>query len=340
MLKFIKKLNPYYHRAYISELLALRSRQGPYRFSVRNWRGITDIDLAVRVLNTEYFRGEVKPVALPVEELKSILVLAPHQDDEAIGSGGSLLLASKAGARLDIVYVTDGDQRKANQPPDLPEVRASEARKVCSRLGATEHQLGISNLAPHPTFEDIDRLASIIRSIKPQVVMAPWLLDWPAKHRMVNHLLWLSRKRNNLPDFEVWGYQVHNTPFVNGYVDITEVAEEKRRLLECYASQNRYRRYDHIAMGLAAWNAHMLESASDPRYVEVFFALPASEFYELAESFYFSDLRATYRGDEDVFPGMIEAHKSVTKITAGRRLFKFRRNERKVIKNSLPESSQ
>ena len=310
MIEFLRKLNPYHHRAYIRELLALRSSKGPYRFSVKTWQGISDIDLAVRVLQTEFFRSVVKPIPLPVDTIKSILVLAPHQDDETIGPGGSLLLASKADVGIDVFYITDGNQNKPDQK-NINQLREKEARKVCSYLGANMHQLGISNLTPNPTLEHIDRISSLIHLVKPQVVMAPWLLDWPPKHRLVNHLLWLAHKRNGLPDFEVWGYQVHNTPFVNGYVDITSVAEEKRKLLECYQSQNRYCRYDHITMGLAAWNGHLIESAPDPRYVEVFFTLPANEFFQLVESFYFYDLEVTYRGNIKVLSGLTKIHDSI-----------------------------
>jgi N-acetylglucosamine malate deacetylase 1 len=306
--RILNKLNPYRHREYIREVLALRSRRGPYRFLVRSWEGLSDIDLAVSVLKTEFFRHEMKPVALPVESVRSILVLAPHQDDEAIGSGGSLLLAGRAGVKLNVLYVTDGAQLK---PGIGEQTRQQEAKEVCSRLGAGVLELGISNLAPQPTLAEVDRLCSVIQEVKPDVVMAPWLLDWPAKHRFVNHLLWLAHKRSKLPEFEVWGYQVHNTPFSNGYVEITSVADEKRGLLECYQSQNEFNRYDHMAMGMGAWNAHMLESSPLPRYVEVFLALPGLEFFRLLESSYFRDFRATYRGDQNVCKGILEVHRAV-----------------------------
>jgi LmbE family N-acetylglucosaminyl deacetylase len=333
MFEFLKKLNPYYHRAYIRELLALRSKRGPYRFSVRTWQGISDIDLAARVLNTESFRGELEPVPLPVEAVKSILVLAPHQDDETIGSGGSLLLASKAGATIDVVYITDGAQNKSHQP-DIIQTREREALKVCSELGAKVHMLGISNLIPQPTIDDVDRLSKLIWNIKPEVVMTPWLLDLPAKHRMVNHLLWLASQRNGTADFEVWGYQVHNTPFVNGYVDITSVAKEKQSLLEKYRSQIDHRRYDHMAMGLGAWNSHFLAGAPDRRYVEVFSALPASEFFGLVRSFYLSDLSLTYRGDSQVISGMTALQRGMTKSVSRRGFWRISPGARRIAKRS------
>jgi LmbE family N-acetylglucosaminyl deacetylase len=311
MLKWIKKLNPYTHRPFITQLLALRAKDGPYRFAIKSWQGISDLNLAAGVLETECFRTEVEPVPLPVESLRSILVLAPHQDDEAIGAGGLMLLAAKAGVKIDVLYVTDGAQNKM-PGVDMRPIRESEARSACSKLGATVHQLGISNLSPEPTLHDIDRFAAIIHSIKPDVIMAPWLLDWPPKHRMTNHLLWLAFKRRGLPKFEVWGYQVHNTPFINSYVDITAVADEKASLLKCYVSQNNERRYDLMTMGLAAWNARLIPASPTARFVEAYLALPDVEFFRLVESFYFADLVATYRGKIPLVSNLAALHKSVT----------------------------
>jgi LmbE family N-acetylglucosaminyl deacetylase len=299
----------------VQELLAARAERGPYRFLVRRWDDISDIDLAVRVLGTEFFSKQLAPLPLPVQQVRSMLVIAPHQDDEAIGAGGTLLTASAAGVKIDVLYVTDGAAKNpsyAAGSADSIRVRNGEAQQVCSKLGAGMHSLGISNLSPEPTFNHLDSLSETIHALNPEVVLAPWVLDSPAKHRLVNHLLWLADRRNGLPDFEVWGYQVHNTLLPNGYVDITRVAEEKLELLRYFKSQNQYAQcYDHLAMGMSAWNARFLERSVEPRYVEVFFALPVGELLRLVESFYFSDLYATYRGDSRVIQGARAIHKAV-----------------------------
>jgi LmbE family N-acetylglucosaminyl deacetylase len=320
MLSFLKRLNPYYYRPYINQLLALRSVDGPYRFLVRSWAGISDANLAARVLETEFFKHDLAPVRLPVEQLKSIVVLAPHMDDETIGAGGSLLIASSAGVNVHIVFVTDS--LHFGEDSDSGRIMEQEAREVCSRIGATMHKLNLSNLAPKPDLSDVDQLSGIINDIRPQVIMAPWVLDYPPKHRLVNHLLWLSHQRRPLPDCEVWGYQVHNTPYPNGYVDITEVAEAKRDLIKCYEYQlENFYRYDHTAMGLAAWNSRYLpniKGKGKARYAELFFTLPLDEFLRMVESFYLSDLDSTYRGDRKVVDGASAIHQMVLQGTRAR----------------------
>ena len=296
------------------EMHAQRAADGPYRFLVKKWDSVSDIDMAMRLIETEFFVQELRPLPLPLEKIESLLVIAPHQDDETIGAGGTLLLASKAKVRIDVVFLTDGTSnhlQRGTSPIDTACIRQKEALGVCTRLGAKMYQLNISNSDPKPTIKDVDQLSEIIHRVKPQVVMAPWLLDSPAKHRLVNHFLWLANKRQTLPDFEVWGYQVHNTLFPNAYVDITSVAEEKRGLLECYRSQNQLgKRFDHLAMGMGAWNSRYLES-SEPKFVELFFSLPIGELLRMIEKYYFLDFPATYRGHKSVILGAVALHKDV-----------------------------
>lgn len=302
-------------RSYANQLMALRAERGPYRFLVRRWDELSDIDLAARVLSTEFFEKEIEPAPLPVEKFKSILVISPHQDDETIGAGGTLLLAAAAGVRIDVLYTTDGDsehQPHTSTRDEYVRIRDEEARQVCSHYGANIHNLNISNTDQRPTLDDLDEFARIICELSPDLILIPWVLDAPAKHRFTNHLLWLAHQRKTMPNFEVWGFQVHNTLLPNGYVDITKVADEKRELLRSFYSQNEHSvPFDHLAMGMAAWNARFLKGNTERSFVEVFFALPLYEIFRLVEKFYFTDLQATYRGHSHVIPGAVAIHNSV-----------------------------
>ena len=294
-----------------------RLRTGPYRFAIRRWNKVSDVELASNLLKTHFFEYELKPQSLPVTTLKSILVLAPHQDDEVIGAGGALLLAKEAGAKLDVLFITDGRSKGATPYAETPEevvrVRKQEAEEACRKLGAGIHHLGIDNAEPAPEMEDLRKLGNLIRELKPQVLLVPWILDTP-KHRLVNHLLWLSDYLEPLPGTEVWGYQVHNVPLPNGYVDITEVIEQKKKLLNGYVSQNTHvKRFDHIAVGMAAWNSRFLpdyKGDTRERYVEIFCALPLVEHLNMVERFYFPDIEAIYRGIE-MAEGMQRIHSKV-----------------------------
>ncbi len=283
-------------------------RAGPYRFITKRYFGTNNITLTSRILEIESFRHDVVPQRLPVASCKSILLLAPHQDDEVVGAGGTLALARDAGVEISIVYCTDGQQNDVES-----EVRRKESQNVCKRLGAKMFELNISNLKPKPEKKDLENLNEIIHTVNPDVILCPWLFDGAPKHRMINHILWLANKLARLPDIEIWGYQVQNTLLPNGFVDITSVADEKRALLECFPSQNVDRHYDHLAMGLAAWNSRLLSKSAAPAFVEIFFTLPARELMKLIDRFYFEDIEITYAGEPTITANLKELHQSITK---------------------------
>lgn len=271
----------------------LRRRSAPSRFAFKRVLGATDWQLASRVLGVEPFRTTLQPAMLAIDGTRTVAVLAPHADDEVIGAGGTLALFRDAGASIHCVYVTDSDQTLL---PDATETRRAEAAAVCRRLNATMHEVGVPNRLPVVEKPHVEALAGLLREIAPDLILAPWILDAPAKHRMVNHLLALASPAAPA-EAEIWGYQVHNVPLVNGVVDITGVADEKRQLMELYESQLAgYQRYDHIALGVAAWNSRYLGNASTPRYAEVFCCLNLREHTRVVDACYASDLEGTYLG--------------------------------------------
>ena len=263
-----------------------------------SWRRLDDIDLASRLLATDHYLRFEKPEVLTLDGIRSALVVAPHPDDETVGVGGTMLRLAAAGARITIVAATDGGQRRDDMSvEESARARMDELRQVAATIGATVIELGISNAQPEPGVEHVESLAAAIAAAAPDAIFAPWVLDRPPKHRLVVHLLALALRRWGA-NAALWGYQVHNALPANGLVDITDVADEKRRLLGLFASQNdRYRRYDHVAMGLAAWNARLLPyggGEAGERFVEVFHVQSAEAYASDVERTYLPDLARTY----------------------------------------------
>jgi LmbE family N-acetylglucosaminyl deacetylase len=309
-------------RKIANQLRARLTPSGPYRFLIRNWSGMDDIELVSGMLGTETFRRILHSQPVPISAAKSIMVLAPHQDDELIGAGGLCIKARKLGAKCAILFLTDGAetglgrQHGQHMPPeDVVKVRAIEAQAVCQHLGAEYLELGIDNIGLATNIDHVDRLAKIVCERQPDVLLVPWLMDGAPKHRMANHLLWLASRRHSLNGFEVWGYQVNNSPLANGILDITDEIDEKIELLKLYVSQNELlRRYDYQAWGLSAWNARFLPSKNlDPHahFAELFCMLPLKEHLELVGRFYMKDFERTYLGHTRVTASMLALHHKV-----------------------------
>lgn len=303
-MNFISRLS-----IHINRLLLTRAKNGPYRFLIKNIEKITTLRLAEKILSTEYFKDILVPIELQVENWQSILVIAPHQDDETIGAGGALVKAKAAGARIHIAYITDGGL--INYPGGIDKsikVRFNEAEKVCDYLNAEIHKIGISNYEPIILENHIQKLAILIKNIQPDLIFIPWMLDSPPKHRLANHMLAVVQKLNHLNKIEVWGYQVHNMLPANGYIDITSQVSQKKELLNIYKSQNDlYCPYNHSTIGMNAWNSRFLSSElqlSEPKYVEIFFTLPINEYCKLVGQFYEMDLNDTYGSDPKTLQGV------------------------------------
>jgi len=76
----------------------------------------------------------------------SLLVIAPHPDDECLGCGGLIARTHAKGARIRILFLTDGEGASGKPDPALGRVRREEARQAASRLGvaaADLHWLGL-----------------------------------------------------------------------------------------------------------------------------------------------------------------------------------------------------
>ena len=288
-------------RKLLGELRLSTARKGPYRFMTGDLRLVSDINVASRVFGTEYFRDMGEALPLPIHDFDRYLVVAPHQDDEAIGAGGLMHQLHDLGAKVDVLFLSDG--RQTNLPDksvsESIEIRFEEAKQALKTCGADFHRVDVDNTTWEVDLDVLNRIDAIFSKLEPQVVLLPWLLDAPVKHRLSNHIMALSHFRTPWSASEIWSYQVHNTLYGNLYTDITEVMPRKLEMIKAYVSQlESYQHYDHLAEGMAAWNSRFLPKpvgSAKKRYAEMYFGLPTGEYFSMLERMYMYDTAATYR---------------------------------------------
>lgn len=63
-----------------------------------------------------------------IKNMKKILIIAPHQDDETIGLGGTISKLSSLKIKIDLVYLTDG--RIINDESNISDIRKKEANEL------------------------------------------------------------------------------------------------------------------------------------------------------------------------------------------------------------------
>jgi LmbE family N-acetylglucosaminyl deacetylase len=226
--------------------------------------------------------------ALLVPVGRTILALSPHPDDESIGAGG-FLLAHKDRAAIHFICVCNGEAGGSleDQPLDsetarrrMVEVRRGELRRVADAVNAASvHHLDFPD--GNVPYDDraVNKLRSLVKEIRPDVVLLPWFLDDHVDHRRTNVLYaW------GCADLEatVIGYEVWSLTEPNAVLDISPYLEGKLALIQNHVSQLRTDDYDSYAKGLAQVRGfqHSLNGRRGGA-AEAYIALPNREYCEL-----------------------------------------------------------
>ena len=111
-----------------------------------------------------------------------ILVVSPHQDDEVLGAGDYIQRAVAAGAKVEVVFATDGNKHGQKA------IRHDEALAADKVLGLASNQLIFfdfpdSKLSDQDQYDKfVTRLTAEIKTFKPTVVITTLVEDEHPDH--------------------------------------------------------------------------------------------------------------------------------------------------------------
>ena len=178
-----------------------------------------------------------------LEKIKKALVLAPHPDDESIWCGGLLLKFHPT-----VVVMTDGRHGGEDGCEEKTiHIRHAELAKAMRLAGVADFsELGIEDgcLAE----ADFGEIVHRIHLEDYGAIFVPAPHDAHSDHAVV----WPG-----LAPFIKEGQQVYlydgwlALAMPTHYLDISDIIEEKKRLVQAYASQEGYVRYSERAAALA-----------------------------------------------------------------------------------------
>jgi len=214
--------------------------------------------------------------SIPIEESlqgAKVLVLAPHQDDEAIGCGGTIIKHIKAGGIAEVAFCTH----------ESPE-RMRESEKATSALGVKRNhflQFPIRTLDSNKQFEE--SLVFLFNAIKPELVFLPFWFDKHEDHRAVSKAL-IKIKKKISTDFMIYAYSVWSPLNPNVLHDISKEWELKKKAIECYKTQTASRDYVRIAQGLNQYWGEIKRPGM--QYAETFFKATATEYISLGKKIF------------------------------------------------------
>jgi len=155
-----------------------------------------------------------------VQPLGSMVVLAPHPDDESLGCGGTIIRLRQLGLPVHVIFVSDGTMSHPNSPTypaeRLRDRREAEAREALNRLGVESTACTFMRLPDTavptpdmPGFADaVATLTDLLAQIEPETVLVPWERDPHRDHRATWQLLQAVRTKDRHTSFRVLEYLI------------------------------------------------------------------------------------------------------------------------------------
>lgn len=177
-----------------------------------------------------------------------LLAIAAHRDDVELTCGGTLAKAARAGHRVGIIDLTQGEMGTRGDAA----TRATEAERAAKTLGVAI-RLNAGMRDAHLQNDEASRktVVELIRRTRPSVVILPFPVGRHPDHRIASELgrdaCYLAGLAKYEPGKGGAAYRPYKLLFALAYredpvkptfvVDISDVFETKLQAIRCYTSQ-------------------------------------------------------------------------------------------------------
>jgi LmbE family N-acetylglucosaminyl deacetylase len=208
---------------------------------------------------------------------QSILIVAPHPDDEAMGCAGTAVLHTLSGDCVQLAIATDGRRsRVLPDPIDVANKRRCEAIDAAAQMKVTHLEwIGLAEGAWGVTTLQA-ALLGLLDKYRPTVIYAPSLVDFHPEHFKVAHALALALNQwLGTQSCVVRVYQVQvplTSALTNLYADVSAVQSDWRAALRAYSSQAAS---VNCSYRMRRYGAQRQRASS---HVESFWEMPASRY--------------------------------------------------------------
>jgi len=182
---------------------------------------------------------------------KTILVIAAHSDDEALGCSGVIARHVAEGDNVHLLFMTDGVSSRPGRRDD--EKRLTAAQDVARILEAssfTNLNFPDNKMDSIPLLDIVKEIENTIIQIQPEVIFTHHIGDLNIDHQMTHKAVITSCRPQ--PGFcvkEIYAFEIlssteWNTPGVevfspNVFIDITDYIDIKKQVLEIYSGEIR-----------------------------------------------------------------------------------------------------
>lgn len=195
-----------------------------------------------------------------IAEFGSMLVVAPHPDDESLGCGGAIALLRQLGCPVRVLVISDGTlshPRSRQYPaPALAALRERETLCALAGLGVESEAVTFLRLKDGSVpvksaagfDEAIARCLAYLATIAPATILLPWRRDPHPDHRASWELIYTAmahlRLSPRLVEYPIWDWdsaQRGDAPAIGEVtawrLDISAVLPQKLQAIAAYRSQ-------------------------------------------------------------------------------------------------------
>lgn len=190
---------------------------------------------------------------------KRVVAILSHPDDVEFMCAGTLSLFKNQGWEVHFATMTPGDKGSAvHTREEIAKIRTEEARKSAEIIGATYHCIGLEDVYIFYDRESINKTTTLIRKIKPSIVITSSPIDYMVDHEMTAKIVQTACFSCGIKNMDVDEPSFEPSPYLyyvdamegkdkfgnplkpSIYVDITSEISIKEEMLKTHASQREW----------------------------------------------------------------------------------------------------
>ncbi len=144
--------------------------------------------------------------------VRQTLVFAPHPDDETLGCGGTIIKKKKAGAEVNVAFMTTHLSSSSNEGSNL---RAKEAEAACRILGVEKKDIVFLELDDVMNSDAmsfaIKKVTALLKLKQPDDIFIPYYNDNHFEHKITNRIVVSALQMYNLDtiifEYPIWTWK-------------------------------------------------------------------------------------------------------------------------------------
>lgn len=173
--------------------------------------------VSIRKQCRQFYRSIHQRLLTQVNEAdlaRPAIVFSPHQDDETLGCGGTILRKKRAGASVHLVFLTNGSGSHRRFIPDreMEKIRLAEAKAASQILGVEENQV---HFLGYPDgrlkrfeIEATETISALLAEIRPEEVFVPYAYEPPTDHAATYQIVVAALQKTDIPvmlyEYPIW----------------------------------------------------------------------------------------------------------------------------------------